>query len=267
MKRALIFSMVLLVASSAFARNSYIGYSGAPGSRGTCAVTCHYRDNFDPSITITGFPEFYEPVQQYTVTIGHTQGSSISQFNGSIRIGNGSENGGIISAGTNTVIYSHAQETNGVKWSSNYTDSGTFIWTAPDAGTGEVRLYYAGLQGSLGNGASHDTVLISNEFTTDVKNTHTLPSGFFLGQNYPNPFNNETVIQIYTPNSGKIRLEIANLLGQRVFEYNRLVTGPETVNITWDGRYSDGNDLPSGVYFYRLSTENGSLTRKMLLLR
>ena len=267
MKKSLIFSMVLLVSSGVFARNSYIGYSGGPGSRGTCAVTCHYRDNFTPSITITGFPEFYEPGQQYTVTVGHSQGSSISQFNGSVRIGTGSENGGVITAGTNTIIYSHAQETNGVKWSSNNRDSGTFIWTAPDAGTGEVRLYYAGLQGSLNNGASHDTVFVSYETTTNVKTTHTLPSGFSLRQNYPNPFNNETIIQVFVPNSGKIKLEVANLLGQRIIEYDRLVTGPETVNIAWDGRHSDGKDLPSGVYFYRLITESGTLTRKMLLLR
>jgi hypothetical protein len=267
MKRSLIFSMVLLIGSSAFARNSYIGYSGAPGSRGTCSVTCHYRHNFDPSITIEGFPEFYEPGQQYTVTINHTSGSSISQFNASVRIGSGSDNGGIISAGTNTAIYSHSQETNGVRWSSNYTNTGTFIWTAPDAGTGEIRLYYAGLQGSLGYGASHDTVLVSNESTTDVENTHTLPSDYFLAQNYPNPFNNETIIQVKVPNSGQIKLEIANLLGQRVFEYNKEVDGPKTVNIGWDGRDSDGNDLPSGIYFYRLITESGTLTRKMLLLR
>jgi hypothetical protein len=267
MNKSLVFSMILLVSSNVFARNSYIGYSGAPGSRGTCAVTCHYRDNFTPSITITGFPEFYEPGQQYTVTIDHTSGSSISQFNASIRIGSGSDNGGVISAGINTAIYSHSQETNGVRWSSSYTNSGTFIWTAPDAGTGEVRLYYAGLQGSLSNGASHDTVLISHEITTDVKNTHTLPSGFSLRQNYPNPFNNETIIRVYVPKSGKIRLEIANLLGQRVFEYNREVDSPRTVNIVWDGRDSNGNDPPSGIYFYRLITENGTITRKMLLLR
>lgn len=267
MRRFLVLALILSCSSIVFARNSYIGYSGAPGSRGTCAVTCHYRHNFDPSITIEGFPEFYEPGQQYTVTVAHSQGSSISQFNASIRVGSSSENGGVISAGMNTTVYSHAQETNGVKWSSNYTNSGTFIWTAPDAGTGEVRLYYAGLQGSLGSGASHDTVLISSEITTDVKNTHLLPSGHSLAQNYPNPFNNETIIQVHMLNSGHIKLEIANLLGQQVFSYERETAGPETVSIVWNGRDSDGNDLPSGIYFYRLSSESGTLTRKMLLLR
>ncbi|UCE65099.1 MAG: T9SS type A sorting domain-containing protein [Candidatus Zixiibacteriota bacterium] len=165
------------------------------------------------------------------------------------------------------MTYSHAQETNGVKWSSNYTDSGTFRWFAPEPGTGEVNLYWAGLQGSLEYGASYRTALSSNEATTDVKNTHTLPSGFSLSQNYPNPFNNETIIQVCVPNSGKIKLEIANLLGQRVFEYNRVATGPEVVDIVWDGRDSNGKDLPSGIYFYRLSTVSGTLTRKMLLLR
>ena len=152
MKKTLILLVILIFGTSAFARLSYIGYSGAPGSRGACAVSCHFRYTFDPSVTIEGFPEFYEPGQQYVVTISHTSGSSIAQFNASIRVGIGSDNGGVISAGTNTTTYSHSQETNGVKWSSNNRDSGTFTWTAPDAGTGEVRLYYAGLRCGLCTG-------------------------------------------------------------------------------------------------------------------
>jgi hypothetical protein len=175
MKKVMITAALILLFATGMARNSYIGYSGAPGSRGTCAVTCHYRQNFDPSIIISGFPETYEPEHQYIITVHRTGDALISQFNASIRIGTGSSNGGHIYASENTMTYSHPQETNGVKWSSNYSDSGTFMWLAPEPGTGEVRLYWAGLQGTLGYGASYHTTLSSYEATTDVKNTHLLP--------------------------------------------------------------------------------------------
>lgn len=267
MKKVTIATALIFLFAISFARNSYIGYSGAPGSRGTCSVTCHFRNHFDPSVVISGFPDTYEPEHQYVITIYHTGDALISQFNASIRIGTGSSNGGHIYSGDNTLVYSHPQETNGVKWSSNYSDSGTFIWLAPEPGTGEVKLYWAGLQGTLGYGASYQTILLSNEATMDVKNTHLLPDGILVARNYPNPFNNETIIKIRAENQGNIRLNILNLLGQQVFEYGRTVSGPETLNILWDGRDSAGNDLPSGIYFYRLRTQSGSVTNKMLLLK
>jgi hypothetical protein len=267
MKKVMIATSLIFLFAISFARNSYIGYSGAPGSRGTCSVTCHYRQHFDPSIVISGFPETYEPEHQYVITVYHTGDALISQFNASIRIGTGSSNGGHIYSGENTMTYSHPQETNGVKWSSNYCDSGTFVWFAPEPGTGEVNLYWAGLQGTLGYGASYHTILSSNEATTDVKNTHLLPEDILMARNYPNPFNNETIIRIQTENAGNFDLEILNLLGQQVFDYSRSISGPGVVNIVWDGRDSDSNNLPSGIYFYRLRTQSGSITNKMLLLR
>jgi len=96
----------------------------------------------------------------------------------------------------------------------------------------------------------------------DDPNTSVLPSNFALDQNYPNPFNPSTTIRFSLPRASQIRLEVYNVLGQ-------LASTPA------DGRYPAGNheitlsaeNLPSGVYFYRLSHEGGSETRKMLLLK
>lgn len=89
-----------------------------------------------------------------------------------------------------------------------------------------------------------------------------LPSVFTLSQNYPNPFNPATVIDFALPKSSEVKLEVFNVLGQLV---ETLVDKPMSA-----GNHSiefNAGAKPSGVYFYRLTHQYGSLTRKMVLLK
>jgi hypothetical protein len=133
-----IISFLLLSTIPLFARSHYTGYSGAPGSNGTCANFCHVQYGFPPSVNITGFPYQYIPGQQYEITVSHDSGSAINQFNASIRVGNGEDIAGSLAPGFNTEIYSTPGESEGVHWESADTDSGTFVWTAPDPGAGPM---------------------------------------------------------------------------------------------------------------------------------
>jgi hypothetical protein len=151
---------IVLLASIAFGHPTYIGYSGAPGSSGTCASSCHGSSG--GTIQIEGFPAEYVPGQSYTITISHNGGNEIRQFNGSCRIGTGSSNAGAISAGTNTITYNTSGETNGIHLSSISLDSGSFQWAAPAQGTGDVRLYVAGHQGNY-SGANTNIIQVSSE--------------------------------------------------------------------------------------------------------
>lgn len=83
-----------------------------------------------------------------------------------------------------------------------------------------------------------------------------------LSQNYPNPFNPATKIDYYLPSSGNIRLTIYNMLGEEisVLEEGYKAQGYHTANF-------NGNNLPSGIYIYRLNTGTINLTRKMILLK
>jgi len=93
------------------------------------------------------------------------------------------------------------------------------------------------------------------------------PATLALAQNYPNPFNPQTTIEFSLARPGKIRLDIYNLLGQRI---GRLAEGfyqPGTYSVVWDAVDKDGVDLPSGVYFYSLLTDSEVRTGKMTLLR
>ncbi len=261
-------ALLSLSAREASTHTNYTGYSGAPGSRGTCSISCHNRGAFTPTITVTGFPAEYVPGQQYTVTINHQGGSTIKQFNASIRVGTGSSNAGVISSGTGTSVYSVSpQETNGVHFSSADRNSGTFTWTAPGPGTGQVRLYWAGLQGSLSNGADTLITLTSSELTTGLEDGSSLPRVATLSQNYPNPFNGETVIEFTASEPGWVTLEINNILGQRIYQMSRNVNQVGPVQVRWNGKTVAGADAPSGVYFYRLQTARDNLVKKMILIR
>ena len=61
-----------------FGRPSYIGYSGAPGSNGYCASSCHGSSG--GTIQIDGFPDEYVSEQTYAITISHSDGNSIRRY-------------------------------------------------------------------------------------------------------------------------------------------------------------------------------------------
>lgn len=87
-----------------------------------------------------------------------------------------------------------------------------------------------------------------------------VPDGFMLAQNYPNPFNPTTDISLYLPEGRHVKLEVFNIIGQRMAT---LVDG-----YLESGHHSfiwDGSDAPSGVYLYRLQTGQFTETRKMIL--
>ena len=85
---------------------------------------------------------------------------------------------------------------------------------------------------------------------------------FALAQNFPNPFNATTVIRFELAGSGPVTLAVYDLLGRQV----RLLVD----RVLESGSHEallDAASLPSGVYFYRIETRQGSAYKKMLLLR
>ena len=94
-----------------------------------------------------------------------------------------------------------------------------------------------------------------------------LPDGPQLQQNAPNPFNSETVITWFLVRPGSARVEVFALTGQRVAVLHQ---GPKKAGVHrlhWDGRDDRGRPLASGVYLYRLVTDERVQTRKLTLLR
>ncbi|MFQ5453487.1 MAG: T9SS type A sorting domain-containing protein, partial [Candidatus Zixiibacteriota bacterium] len=89
-----------------------------------------------------------------------------------------------------------------------------------------------------------------------------LPKEFSLTQNYPNPFNPSTIIEFALPKSGPVKLEVYNILGQTV---NTLID--KTLGAGKHQVEFNASELPSGIYFYRLIHQDGSETKKMILVK
>ncbi|MFC2093331.1 T9SS type A sorting domain-containing protein [Bacteroidota bacterium] len=91
---------------------------------------------------------------------------------------------------------------------------------------------------------------------------NTTPVNFKLSQNYPNPFNPKTTINFDIPVNGNVTLQVFDLSGKEV---DVLVNEFRT-----EGSYSvnfNGESYSSGVYFYRLTVNNFTDTKKMILVK
>ena len=94
-----------------------------------------------------------------------------------------------------------------------------------------------------------------------------LPSSFQLNNNFPNPFNPVTSISFNLPHSSDIGLKVYNIKGQYICTLAEGVYPSGTHSVIWNGTDDKGTSITSGVYLYKLSTENIEITRKMILLK
>jgi hypothetical protein len=119
-------------------------------------------------------------------------------------------------------------------------------------------------------GSNFDYVTIKYSSKTRVgeeAGQENIPSRFVLGQNFPNPFNPVTSIEYYLPKSTWVNLLVYNILGQRVRVLVDEHQSPGYKSVQWDGKDSQGKEVTSGIYFYRIEAGNFVQAKKMVLIR
>jgi aminopeptidase N len=96
---------------------------------------------------------------------------------------------------------------------------------------------------------------------TDVEETTNIPVSISLEQNFPNPFNGTTIIQFYLPYEDRVNLELFDIQGKlvKVLINEKLSSGFHDCKINLPSLYA-------GVYFYKLSTTNNFLVKKMIYI-
>ncbi|MEA3444712.1 MAG: 6-bladed beta-propeller [Bacteroidota bacterium] len=104
-----------------------------------------------------------------------------------------------------------------------------------------------------------------SEFSTFK--TSSLPIEYSLSQNYPNPFNPTTNIAFSIPEQTHVKLEIFNIIGQRISSLVDVELTAGNHEIKWDGTNENGRAVATGLYFYRLSTENFIQSKKMVMVK
>ncbi len=100
------------------------------------------------------------------------------------------------------------------------------------------------------------------QLTSVESDQNNIPSEFALGQNYPNPFNPSTKISYQLPRSGFVNLKIYNVLGKEV----AILVNEEKPAGKYEVDFNAGN-LSTGVYFYKLTSNNFTQVNKMLLVK
>ncbi len=102
----------------------------------------------------------------------------------------------------------------------------------------------------------------SYSYSSEVEAVISAPDNFALYQNYPNPFNPSTTIKFNIPSDAQVQLNVFNTLGEKV---------AELFNGTLKGGYHefvfDASTLTSGIYFYRLESDEFADSKKMILIK
>jgi len=106
---------------------------------------------------------------------------------------------------------------------------------------------------------------------TDVKEEEldqkNIPISFSLKQNYPNPFNPQTIIEYQLPKNCEVEIAVYNILGQKVRTLVKEFQKTGQHRVEWDSKDEKGEDVSSGIYFYRIKTPEFSQAKKMVVLR
>jgi immune inhibitor A len=146
------------------------------------------------------------------------------------------------------------------------------VVTFNDATSPSANSYAGGMTNVQVTNISPSSAFMTATFVVSIAsdvndNGLNLPSKMTLDQNYPNPFNPSTTINYDLPTSGKVSLDVYNLLGEKVRTLYDGSAQAGTRSLVWDGTDDRGMSVASGVYFYRLTTRQGTIVKKMMMLK
>ena len=152
-------------------------------------------------------------------------------------------------------------------WATTVGGDGTdYGFCINQAATGEITLL-GQWYGATTEAQFYAVQYLGLPMWVDDDDSSPLPKDFVLMPNYPNPFNPTTTIDYLLPRRADVTLTVYNLSGRRV---TVLVDGERPAgrnSVTWDGTTADGHRAASGMYLYRLQTDDIDLSRKMVLVK
>lgn len=117
------------------------------------------------------------------------------------------------------------------------------------------------------NWTSAAEINVLGSIYTSVKSKNETPESFKLFPSYPNPFNPSVTISFYLPETNQISIRIYNSLGENIRTLFNAEKPAGNGKIVWDGKTSEGQNCPSGVYILEVITDNKTFYDKLLLLK
>ena len=109
--------------------------------------------------------------------------------------------------------------------------------------------------------------VVASQNSTSSPQNETSQIANCLGNNYPNPFNPETTISYQLPENSEVELAVYNLKGQKVKQLVSDQLSAGQYSVVWNGKDDNGKSVSSGIYFYKMKTDNFEKTKKMILMK
>jgi hypothetical protein len=119
-----------------------------------------------------------------------------------------------------------------------------------------------------GKTTSHFELLVGETSMVEEIVDQVVPTEFALGKNFPNPFNPSTTISLMIPEKSETTLKVFNILGQEIITLYQGNLEAGRHFFKWNAINIEGQQVPSGVYIYTMSTSQGNqFAKKMVLIR
>lgn len=101
----------------------------------------------------------------------------------------------------------------------------------------------------------------------NIKNESFTVESYFLEQNYPNPFNPATTIEYSLPEQADVKLMIYDIKGNTIKQWTYPNQNAGYYSVVWDGTNNSGNQVSTGIYFYRIIAGDFIQTKKMVFMK
>ena len=160
----------------------------------------------------------------------------------------------VVDASATTDMWHHLMVSGMVPEGSVNINVGCELWQGPDLDAGAVYFDNVGMN-------------ISTDVLTTEEASSVTPKEFAILGNYPNPFNPATTLRFDLDYTSKVNLTVYNILGNEIItlQNGELQAGRHAIQ--WNANNAYGQKVPSGLYLYKVTSDNRILTGKMLLMK
>jgi len=143
-----------------------------------------------------------------------------------------------------------------------HTDNGGNTWITEDSTSYELYLDWFFVNDDVGWAVGYEGIIKHLNNLSNINYQNTLITDFKLLQNYPNPFNPSTIIEYQIPELSFVTIKVYDVLGSEIIT----LVNEDKPNGNYEIEFA-GNELPSGIYFYRLQAGSFVETKKMVLMK
>ena len=126
------------------------------------------------------------------------------------------------------------------------------------------------LSGSAGDYVVFDAIRVVPSAVTGLNTKDqkaNIDQAIRINSAHPNPFNSSVTIGYQTENSSTVSIRLFDIFGRVVFSKNNIDIQAGKHSFSWDGKNSFGLDLPSGVYYFSISSKRDFEVKKVVLLK